>query len=82
MTTIDNADLIYCVKCRDKTANVDAERVDDEERPRRHQGDVRSLRNQKVPHRRIKKTAASTGSVSRRQQQQSRSDMDRKEPIT
>ena len=27
MTTTDNADLIYCVKCRVKTDNVDAERV-------------------------------------------------------
>ena len=61
MTTTDNTDLIYCVKCKQKTDNVDAERVDDEERPRHHQGDVRSLRNQEVPHRRIKKTAAGTG---------------------
>ena len=27
MTTTDNTDLIYCVKCKQKTANVDAERV-------------------------------------------------------
>ncbi len=27
MTTTDNPDLIYCVKCRVKTDNVDAERV-------------------------------------------------------
>ena len=27
MTTIDNTDLIYCVKCRVKTENVDAEGV-------------------------------------------------------
>ena len=60
MTTTDNTDLIYCVKCKEKTDNVDAERVH-EERPRHHQGDVRSLRNQEVPHRRIKKTAAGTG---------------------
>ena len=60
MTTTDNTDLIYCVKCKEKTDNVDAERVH-EERSRHHQGDVRSLRNQEIPHRRIKKTAAGTG---------------------
>ena len=27
MTTIDNPDLIYCVKCRVKTHNVDAAQV-------------------------------------------------------
>ena len=27
MTTTDNTDLIYCVKCKEKTDNVDAERV-------------------------------------------------------
>ena len=27
MTTADNTDLIYCVKCKVKTHNVDAERV-------------------------------------------------------
>ena len=27
MTTTDNTDLIYCVKCKVKTDNVDAERV-------------------------------------------------------
>ena len=48
MTTTDNTDLIYCVKCKQKTANVDAERVH-EERPRRHQGGVRRLRDQEVP---------------------------------
>ena len=43
MTTTDNTDLIYCLKCKVKSDNVDAERGDDEERPRRHQGDVRRL---------------------------------------
>ena len=27
MTTTDNTDLVYCVKCKVKTDNVDAERV-------------------------------------------------------
>ncbi len=50
MTTTDNTDLIYCLKCKVKSDNVDAERVD-EERPRRHQGDVRRLWDQEVPDR-------------------------------
>ena len=49
MTTTDNTDLIYCLKCKVKTDNVDAERVSDEERPRRPQGDVRRLWDQEVP---------------------------------
>ena len=51
MTTTDNTDLIYCLKCKVKTDNVDAERVTMKERPRRHQGDVPRLWDQEVPDR-------------------------------
>ena len=51
MTTTDNTDLVYCVKCKVKTDNVDAERVTMKNGRGFIQGDVRRLWDQEVPDR-------------------------------
>ena len=51
MTT--STDQIYCVKCKAKTDNVNAERVTMKNGRPGHQGAVRHVRHQQVPDRRI-----------------------------